>query len=291
MDIIEKKKIKGYLTVNRRIIFEDGIYHVTQRAPGKEVLFLEEPDYLHFLSLLKETIKKFNLKLFCFTLLTNHLHLLLKIKEKNLSQAMKNLFERYADYFNKKYKRKGYVFCGRYRASLCNDENYLLAASLYIHLNAYNAGLCKDFKDYRWSSVFLYTESSKKTFVDFEEILSLLSSQIGKAREGYIELLREGAKTKEINLLQASFVERAIKRIVMIVKKGSGEDMKDLDKMIDDFKVKKRVLWGKDKRARKYLIGQLKANGCSVFEIMKILAIGRTTYYRIMGEVEQTSQT
>jgi len=131
----------------------------------------------------------------------------------------------------------------------------------------------------------LYTESSKKTFVDFEEILSLLSSQIGKAREDYIELLREGAKTKKINLLQASFVERAIKRIVMIVRKGGGEGMKDLDKMIDDFKVKKRVLLGEDKSARKYLLEQLKANGYSVSEVMKMLVIGRTTYYRIMSEV------
>ncbi len=143
MDILERLnegEIRRQLTVRQRIIFEGAIYHITQRAPGTERIFLEESDYLYFLKILKDITQEFHVKLFSFALLTNHLHLLLQITQKNLSSAMKNLFERYAMYFNEKYQRKGHVFCGRFRASLCNDDAYFLAISVYIHLNPCRAG-------------------------------------------------------------------------------------------------------------------------------------------------------
>ncbi|MFH1939858.1 MAG: transposase [bacterium] len=285
MEKIKKGKIKGYLTINKRIIFEGGVYHITQRAPGKEYLFLEENDYLQFLKVLKESVKKFNLELFCFSLLPNHLHLLLRINKENLSQAMKSLFERYADYFNKKYKRKGHVFCGRYRASICNDDSYLLAASVYIHLNPYRAGLCNHFKDYRWSSVVLYVESSKKTFINFEIILFLFDSQLDKARKKYSEMLEEDMKIKGSNLLDRSSIKIFIKRAANSAKKIIGKDkyLGDLDKLIEDFKSKKKVIIAKDRKARRYLAEQLLANGYSRQEIRKILFIGKTTFYRIMN--------
>ncbi len=61
-----------------KIIGEDGIHHVTQRAPGNELIFIEDNDYLRFVSLLKETVRKFQLELFCFAVLSNHLHLCLR---------------------------------------------------------------------------------------------------------------------------------------------------------------------------------------------------------------------
>lgn len=282
---IEGKKVKRYLTINKRIIFEGGIYHITQRAPGKELLFLEEADYLHFLGTLKEKVKKFNLDLFCFSLLPNHLHLLLRIKEKNLSQAMKNLFEKYADYFNKKYQRKGHVFCGRYRASLCNDESYFLAASIYIHLNPYKAGLCRDFKSYRWDSLGLYIGISKNTFINFGEILFLLSSQIDKARKEYLRILEESAGIKGGTLLDSSSVKMFIKEAVRTVKRFVDKNKKweDLNKSIEDFKLRKKTIGIKDKNTRKYLIEQLLANGYSIREITQTLFISRSSFYRTIG--------
>ena len=157
-----------------KIIVEDGIYHVTQRAPGNELIFIEDNDYLRFVSLLKETVQKFQLELFCFALLPNHLHLLLKIKEKNLSEAMRYLFKRYAQWFNVKYERKGHVFCGAYRAALCCDDGHLLAASVYIHLNPLKARLTKDIFKYKWTSLNCYIQRLKNpSFVKPELITEM----------------------------------------------------------------------------------------------------------------------
>jgi putative transposase len=286
MDIIEQiknKKIKGYLTIRNRIIYEGAIYHITQRAPGREVIFVEDSDYLKFLFILKKTAKKFDLDLFCFTLMPNHLHLLLKINKKNLSRAMQYLFQTYAFYYNIKYNRKGHVFCGRYRASLCNDDSYLTTASLYIHLNPYKAGLTKLYDDYRWSSLSLYTRKSKKTFIKYKEVLLLLDPDIKKARQKYSKMLKTSIEVPGGNLIDPKSVSGFIEKARRITKRFYRKDS-ELDELIGKFNAKKRVVKVEDKRARKYLIQQLQASGYSLKEISELLSICRMTLYNIIKE-------
>lgn len=280
---IEEKKMKGYLTTRQRIVFEGGIYHITQRAPGREVLFIEDGDYLYLLKLLKETVKKYDLALYAFALLPNHLHLLLSIQERNLSQAMKKLFERYAIYFNKKYERKGHVFCGRYRASLCNDANYFLAASIYIHLNAYRAGLCENVDDYRWHSLGLYQVNSRKSFVNPRKVLSTIDSDIEKAQVSYFEILKEGMRTRGGNSQDIDSVIKNIRQMVFLLQKIFSDQSTppDLEQLIADYSKRRRIVNPQDKKARKYLIQQLFANGYSHQEIMQKLSLSKSSLYRI----------
>lgn len=285
VDIIEKiknKKVKGYLTIHTRIIFEGAIYHITQRAPCRELVFVEDSDYLKYLYILKKTTKKFNLDIYCFILMPNHLHILLKINKKNLSQAMKYLFQTYAIYFNNKYNRKGHVFCGRYRASLCNDDNYLLAASLYIHLNPYKAGLIQQYDDYRWSSLSLYAKRSKKTFVKFKEVLLLLNADIKKARQNYNNMLETSADIEGGNRIDTKSVSIFVDKVRRITKRFFIKHS-ELDELIDKFHDKKRIINLKEKKARKYFVQQLQASGYSRNEITDLLSITRKTLYNILN--------
>jgi putative transposase len=279
LERIKSQEISGYLTTKQRIVYPGAVYHITQRAPGKEIIFAEEGDYLKFLSELKKTVKKFNLNLFCFSLLENHLHLLLQIKDRNLSEAMQMLFREYAMYYNYKYKRKGHVFCGKFRASLVNHDNYLLAASCYIHLNPYNAGLTEYFDRYRWSSLFLYTEKPKRTFVNYKKILNMIDGNLNTARKKYLELLSQSAKIKGGKFIEAKkvkrFVEKTKNKTININKKKS-----ELDCMIENFKKSKRIKTPEEKKARKYLIEQLISNGNSITEIADLLHLSRQTVHK-----------
>jgi len=283
VDIYEKiknKQIKRYLTTRERIVFPGAVYHITQRAPGRELVFIEKSDYLAFLSILKKTVKKFKLDLFCFSLLPNHLHLMLKINRANLSEAMQYLFQTYAFYYNGKYMRKGHVFCGRYRASLCNDDVYMLAVSVYIHLNPYKAGLTGEYRDYRWSSLLLYMQRDKETFVKYNEILLKLDEELKKARKKYTDILERsvgisGGSRIDLDSV-TNFVEKATKAVRKFYKKDS-----ELDELIEKFRKQKKVVKAEDKKARKYLIQQLKSNGYSVTEISKMLNLSRKTIYNI----------
>ena len=174
VELIDNKRLIRFFRARNKLILEHRVYHITQRAPGRERLFLEDPDYLYFLYLLKEISKNFNVDIYAFALMSNHIHLLIYLNEKNLDKAMGKLFQRYAIYFNNKYKRKGHVFCGPYRCALCNDERYIISASLYIHLNPFKAGIAKNLYSYRWSSLGIYIDYNKKSFIKNEFILHLL---------------------------------------------------------------------------------------------------------------------
>jgi putative transposase len=285
MDIIDKiksKKIKGYLTLRERIVFEGAVYHITQRAPGREVIFVENSDYLKFLSLLKKTSEKFGLDLFCFSLLPNHLHLMLRINSKNLSVAMRHLFQAYAMYYNKKYQRKGHVFCGRFRSSLCNDDAYLLAASSYIHLNPYKANLTKKIDGYRWSSLLLYLGKTKKSFIDSKEILLLLDEDLKNAKKKYRKILEESSEISGGNLINSESVNLFIEKAKSITRRFYKKDS-ELDALIENFRKKGRVVDAEEKKARKYLIQQLRASSYTVNEICELLDISRKTFYNTLN--------
>lgn len=288
MDILQglsEGEVKRQLTMRQRIIFEGAVYHITQRAPGTERIFLEENDYLYFLGILKDVTQEFQVKIFSFVLLTNHLHLLVQITQKNLSSAMKNLFERYAVYFNRKYQRKGHVFCGRFRASLCNDDAYFLAISAYIHLNPCRAGLCEDFRSYRWSSIRLFTDVPTRTFVDYQQILFLVDKDIQLARQKYQQILSDSLHRMETfdtsGMLSLRRMAGEIRGVVKKITRWHEEE--NLETTIAKIKSKQRMKRIEDQNTRKYIVKQLLANGHTSKEIEKILGISQATFYRVIA--------
>lgn len=280
--------------ITRKVMVEDGVYHITQRAPGREALFVEEGDYLRFLALLKETAGRFLLSTFCFALLPNHLHILLRAAGKNLDRAMKYLFQSYAQGFNKKYQRKGHVFCGVYRASLCADDSYLLAASLYIHLNPYKAGLTPDPFTYRWYSLEPYLSSIKSSFLEPEAVLSVLDNKnMARARDAYRDLMRESAKLaydrSPANVSAAKqfredfmgwFGSRAAGRLPQ--DSATLRSYCGLEKKIEAVRQSGITRKPESRKAYAYLIEQLRAQGYRDVDIALKLKISRMTLHRLV---------
>lgn len=71
-----------------------------------------------------------------YVLMPNHFHILVKeISENGISKFMKKLLTGYSMYFNKKNKRSGSLFEGRFRATHARTNEYLKYLFSYIHLN------------------------------------------------------------------------------------------------------------------------------------------------------------
>lgn len=297
MDIgekLSKSRILRLLQIKNKILVEGGIYHITQRAPGRELLFLEEKDYLYFLHLLKKVSKEFALEVFCFVLMTNHLHLLLRINKPTLDKAMKMLYQKYAFYFNKKYERKGHVFCGVYRAALCNNDEYVIMASIYIHLNPLKAGLCKNLYDYRWSSIDVYTQDIDKSFLKPDFIWALLAPDKKEARKEYEKLLKESAFLDYPNILELrkglktffeNFKDKILKKFYIDKKESALHKLMELEKNIDYFRNLKRVSKPRDRKALVYLIEQLRSRGYTNLEIAQRLNFAPSTLYRLQQNI------
>ena len=81
--------------------------------------------------------------------MNNHAHILIRSRAiENLSKYMHDLNTRYACYYNKKYKRVGYVFRDRYKAEGIYTESHLYSCIKYIYNNPVKAGLCNKPEEY-----------------------------------------------------------------------------------------------------------------------------------------------
>ena len=127
--------------------------------------------------LMKEVSAKYGVRVYAFCLMPNHVHLLFSLREDNLFDAMRDLFSRYALWFNRKYERKGHLFGGPYRQSVCLDDGYLLVASIYIHINPVRAKLVPEAALYRWSTARLYLdENAPESFVQYADYVSSIDT-------------------------------------------------------------------------------------------------------------------
>jgi REP element-mobilizing transposase RayT len=182
---------RRYVMVKRKYLKEKGIYHVIQRAPGNELLFKDDRDRVIFLRYMKSYLLKFDIQILAYALMPNHLHLLLKIEKINLSMCMKQLFERYACYFNNKHQRKGHVFYGVYRAVYCDNPFAVLIVSYYIHLNAFKAKIVNSPLDYKWHSLDIYLGRRTTKFLNFRFVLDFINKDLKTARNVYSKLINQ----------------------------------------------------------------------------------------------------
>ncbi|MDP2921784.1 MAG: transposase [Candidatus Omnitrophota bacterium] len=283
IDLIEQGKVKRYFRARSKSCFDGAISHITQHASGTEPLFLEESDYIYMIHLMKETLNRFGAKVLSFLLMPNHFHLLCKFLEANMPDAMKDLFQKYAMYFNKKYARRGHVFSGAYRSALCFDEKYLITASLYIHHNPVEAELVKNAVDYRWSSCALFlNDINKDTFVDYKFILQILDSDINQARLKYKNLLNKFAIKKMGDVFeQPDGLEMAARSLrqkdgVWFIEHEAYSDF-DIDRKIQEMKEKGNFRGPQARYSRRFLIEQLKSRGFRVLDIANRLGLSRQT--------------
>jgi hypothetical protein len=82
----------------------------------------------------------FQVRLHAFVLMDNHYHLLIELSEANLSRAVQWLNVSYSVWFNRKHRRAGHLFQGRFKSVLVSPEEWALSLSRYIHLNPVRVG-------------------------------------------------------------------------------------------------------------------------------------------------------
>jgi putative transposase len=157
-----------------RLDFPESLCHVLSRGNERREIFYDEEDYQQFLKLLARMSKKYCLEIHAYVLMPNHYHLLIRAKQAHLSRGLQWLGVSYAVWFNRRHKRSGHLFQGRFKSFLVQDEKYFAALCLYIHGNPLRAGLVQNLSEYRWSSYRGYVNrDEEEAWVKKELVLSL----------------------------------------------------------------------------------------------------------------------
>ena len=88
-----------------------------------------------------------------WVLMTNHIHLLATpTNDDSVSRTMQYLGRNYVRLFNKRYRRTGTLWEGRFKSCIVDTDEYFFACQRYIELNPVRAGMVSSAEEYRWSS-------------------------------------------------------------------------------------------------------------------------------------------
>ncbi|HTO86925.1 MAG TPA: transposase [Thermoanaerobaculia bacterium] len=172
-----------------RIEYPGAFYHVTARGNERRAIFRDDADRERYLKCVARCRDRFAFRLHAYCLMTNHLHLAIEASEVPLSRIMLTLHGSYSQAFNRRHRRVGHLFQGRYKAFLVQKDRYLLALVRYIHENPVKARIVKKPEDFRWSSDRAYRRPSRPEWLETDFVLSLLADRRRPAVRRYIALM------------------------------------------------------------------------------------------------------
>ena len=178
-----------------RIDAPGALHHIIVRGIERKPIFKDDADRDNFVERLENILKNDAAYCYAWSLMPNHVHLLLKTGKLSISTIMKRLLTGYAVYFNRKHDRAGHLFQNRYKSILCQENTYLLELVRYIHLNPLRAGIVPDLKSldgYRYSGHATLIGKDNKNWQQTDYILNIFSERLSSARRLYREHLHKG---------------------------------------------------------------------------------------------------
>jgi REP element-mobilizing transposase RayT len=169
-------------------------YHIYNRGNNRENIFIENRNYAYFLRLYTKYIPPVA-DTYAYSLMRNHFHILVRIKDESETPAhstlstvsfdpsrkFSNLFNAYAKSVNNAYHRTGALFQRPFGRIEITSESYFMRVILYIHLNPQRHGFVKHFELYLHSTYQMLL-SDEPTFLRRKEVLDWFGS-----KESYIQ--------------------------------------------------------------------------------------------------------
>jgi putative transposase len=167
-----------------RIIAAGHPHHITQRGNNRATVFFDDEDRQTYLNLLLKYTRKYNVALWAYCLMNNHVHLL-AVPETDTGLArgigMTNML--YTQYVNRKLDQSGRIWQNRFFSCIVESNQYLWSVARYIERNPVKAGLAVHAHEFRWSSAAAHVTGSSDPLLTGESWLG------DEERNGYAEFL------------------------------------------------------------------------------------------------------
>ncbi len=265
-----------------RIEFPGAWYHFTCRGNERNRIFKDDTDRKEFLSILNDSLEKYATELHGYVLMDNHFHLIIHTPSGNLSRFAQRFNTAYTVYYNRKHKRTGHLYQGRYKAILIEKDSYLLVLSRYIHLNPVKIKRIKRLslseqieylRSYRWSSNLGYGSLRyRDDFMCYGDVLCYMGEDNKYGRKSYREFVEEGLLTDvespfddikgNVVLGKSGFVDWVYENVLKSVKPDKTEQSKSRELV---------------KEIRQELI---LATVCNIFKVEKSEVLRRRSIFR-----------
>lgn len=183
--------------------------HIVQRGNNRGDCFFGDGDRLHYLRLLAQAARDFEVAVHAYVLMTNHVHLLATPRHRGgISDLMQAVGRCYVPWVNKRRNRSGGLYEGRFKPRLVHSERYLLCCYRYIELNPVRAGLARDPADYPWSSFRCNALGEPDTLITLHPFFAELGETPEQRQERYRAFVAEGVPDHELAAIRAHLSKR-----------------------------------------------------------------------------------
>ena len=199
----------------------DSVYHVMVRSISDTPLFKSREDKDMFLHLIQKYKQTFMFKVYAYSLMDTHAHILIDSNGADISDIMHGINQCYAMYFNRVHKRRGHLFMDRFKSVIKHDDTALINASAYINKNAKDIKGYKGVEEkYRYSSFGIYAGLFNDDYeiLDQHFILELFSRDIILAKTTYIEFVHkydDESETQDMEFSNELAQYRSERRIII----------------------------------------------------------------------------
>jgi putative transposase len=186
-------------------LFVPGLpHHIVQRGHNHNAVFVEEADYSYYADNLIEWKTHYDVSVYAYCLMTNHVHLILapKTPGDSISRLMRRLSARQGRRVNRLEERIGTLWSGRFKSSVVDTDNYLLACLRYVELNPVRAGMVNRPEDYRWSSYTQRVGLCDNIWIDNDPVTESLGDTLAARRRAYTRYVRDVVPDAETELIR-----------------------------------------------------------------------------------------
>src|SRR6267142_1824255 len=181
-----------------RLEFSGAIYHLTGRGKARQKVFFTDADRELFLNTLAGVVTRYHWICHAYCLMENHYHLLVETPKANLAIGMRQLNGIYTQAFNRRHRRVGHLFQGRYKAIVVEKEAYLLELCRYVVLNPVRAKLVTQPRAWKWSS-YRATAGMEEAppWLTVDWVLGQFGQTRGRAHRAYQQFVAAG-QTRQV---------------------------------------------------------------------------------------------
>lgn len=178
-----------------RIDAPDALHHIMVRGIERREIFRDNKDKDNFIERLGKIIKETSTSCYAWSLLPNHVHLLLRTGSHPIATVMGRLLTAYALTFNRRHRRHGQLFQNRYKSILCQEDPYLMELVRYIHLNPLRANSVENYSSlgrYEYCGHGVILGKRRNDWQEVDYVLRFFNRKMKIARGRYEEYVAEG---------------------------------------------------------------------------------------------------
>lgn len=165
------------------------LHHIIIRGIERRKIFRDNQDRENLLARLAKLLPETKTACYAWAFLPNHAHFLLRSGDVGLSTLMRRMLTGYAVSFNRKYKRHGPLFQGRYKSIICQEDRYLKELVRYIHLNPLRAKLVFDISklnQYAYCGHSVLMDKKIRDWQDTDYVLSFFGTKKAASQKRYL---------------------------------------------------------------------------------------------------------